>query len=361
MDVHPFTPLKLLRHSDRIEASLRGELTFPISVELDVSNSCNHSCPFCSFGTDESQGYRQQNWVQFPVPRIYKLIDELEECGVKSVTLTGGGEPLVHRNIFNIIEKLNASSMDWGLVTNGSLLKGPIALVIAKGATFVRVSLDAGTNETHKFTHGLKMVSEYDKIIGNIKGLRADASIQGRTLTIGASFCVMDQNLKEIYKAAKDVRDAGGDYLEVRPTFPTEWRGDGWGNALTDVDAARTELEHAKLHLSTGSFKVIGMIERFDSLNETRIHQYDKCRIGPLMTVIGATGELFHCCVQRGQDFFKIGEVLSLGFKEAWTKAQQRKMSDEIDVSKCPRCRYQGMNLLIERAFLSDGMHANFV
>lgn len=361
MDVHPFTPLKLLRHSDRVEASLRGELTFPISVELDLSNTCPHDCPFCSFGTSDSEGYRQKNWVQFPVPRVYKLIDELEACGVKSVTLTGGGEPLVHRNAFNIIEKLSASTMDWGLVTNGFLLKGPLALAIAKGATFVRVSLDAGSAETHKFTHGLKMATQYDQIIANIKGLRADASVNGRQLTIGASFCVMDQNLKEIYKAAKDVRDAGGDYLEVRPTFPTEWRGDGWGNALSDVDAARTELEHAKLHLNSASFKVIGMIERFDSLSEQPQKGFEKCRIGPLMTVIGATGDLWHCCVQRGQEFFKIGDVLTLGFRDAWALAQKRRMADEIDVAKCPRCRYTGYNQLIEQAFLGDAMHAAFV
>jgi radical SAM protein with 4Fe4S-binding SPASM domain len=171
----------------------------------------------------------------------------------------------------------------------------------------------------------------------------------------------MDQNLKEIYKAAKDVRDAGGDYLEVRPTFPTEWRGDGWGNALSDVDAARTELEHAKLHLNSPTFRVIGMIERFDSLTEVPQKGFTKCRIGPLMTVIGATGDLWHCCVQRGQDFFKIGDVLTTGFKDAWRQAQKRKMADEIDISKCPRCRYTGFNQLIEKAFLADDMHANFV
>jgi len=72
MQLSPFIPLKLLRHSDRVEAMLRGELTFPIAIELDLSNRCPHNCPFCSFGTNESQGYRQQNWVTFPGARPWR-------------------------------------------------------------------------------------------------------------------------------------------------------------------------------------------------------------------------------------------------------------------------------------------------
>jgi hypothetical protein len=40
MKLTPFVPLKLLKHSARVEASLRGEVTYPISVEVDLSNTC---------------------------------------------------------------------------------------------------------------------------------------------------------------------------------------------------------------------------------------------------------------------------------------------------------------------------------
>jgi radical SAM protein with 4Fe4S-binding SPASM domain len=361
VELTPFTPLKLLRHTDRIEAMLRGEETFPISVELDLSNTCPHDCPFCSFGTSQSQGYRQQNWVQFPTSRALALIEELAECGVKSVTLTGGGEPLIHKEAHAIIRALNDSPLEWGLVTNGFLLKGPIVADIAAGATFVRISLDAGTPETHAFTHGLPAGQlQYATILSNMKTLRHEAGT--RQLTIGASFCMMNENFKEVYRAAQNVRDHGGDYLEVRPTFQTDWRGDGWGSALSDPDGAKVEVEHARLHLNSPTFQVIGMTSRFDALSENVNHPYDKCRIGPLMTVIGATGDLFHCCVQRGQDFFNMGSLLHTSFREAWKTAQARKMSEQIDVSKCPKCRYRGYNELLAKAFVNgDALHANFV
>lgn len=337
---------------------LSGESVYPVSVEMDLSNTCPHDCPFCSFGTSESKGYRQQNWVQFDTSRAVRLMDELSEVGVKSITFTGGGEPLVHRDAAAILEKAASLGIEFGVVSNGFNLKGPAQRVIAKHSTFLRVSLDAGTPETHQFTHGTPF-QQFNQILANI---RATRELAGDRLTIGASFCVMDQNWKEIYAGAKSVKDAGGNYLEVRPTFPTDWRGDGWGNALSpeNIDGAKIELEHARQHLQDERFQVIGLIDRFDAIAAPE-KRYDQCRIGPLVTVIGADGRLWHCCVQRGQEFFNIATIADKSFKDAWADANARKMSDNIDLSKCPRCRHDGFNQVIQDAFLADKMHANFI
>lgn len=363
MDITPFQSTKLLFHRSRIDAMLRGELVFPVSVEIDLSNVCNHDCPFCSFGTKASQGYRYQNWVTFPYPRILNLLEELMTCGVESVTFTGGGEPLMHKQAAEVLAFATGLGLQWGLVTNGALLTGQAAEEVAAGATFCRVSLDAGTDETHQKTHGVKH-PQYSQILANIaefKGRHPHRDGRGM-LIIGASFCVMDGNLKEIYKAAKDVRDAGGNYLEVRPTFPTEWRGDGWKQALSDAEAAKTETDHARLHLDSETFHVIGMTERFDNVaSDTPVKNYSQCRIGPLTTVIGADGRLWQCCVQRGQSFFELGSVAEMPFAEAWEKVWKTRDASKIDVTKCPRCRYDGYNELLEKAVLSDGMHRSFV
>ena len=354
----PFQPLKLLMHAEKVQAMLAGKTVYPIGVEMDLSNSCPHDCPFCSFGTSKSQGYRQQNWVQFPTPRALTMIEELAEVGVQSITFTGGGEPLVHREAAAILEHAASVGIAFGVVTNGFNLKGPAQDIIAKHATFVRISLDAGTPETHQFTHGTATL-QFHQILSNLRATREKA---GPRLTIGASFNVMDENWKEIYLAAKHVKDAGGNYLEIRPTFPTDWRGDGWGQALSDanVDYAKTEIAHARAHLDGDGFRIIGMIDRFDAL-ATPKKRYEKCRIGPLTTVIGADGRLWHCCVQRGMEFFNIASVADKSFKEAWAEAQQRHMAETIDVSRCPRCRYDSFNTIIEQACLSDALHANFI
>lgn len=357
MEISPFSPQKLLFHRDKVEASLRGEMVYPISVEIDLSNVCPHDCPFCSFGTSQSQGYRQQNWVTFPYPRILDLLTELHECGVQSVTFTGGGEPLIHKHAAEVFAHATALGLQWGLVTNGLLLTGEIARQASLGATFVRVSLDAGTSETHQITHGIKH-PQYDQILGNIQELRGLSP----TLTIGASFCVMPSNYQEIFRAALRVKEAGGSYLEIRPVYPTDWRGDGFEGVPNEqqLGYAEHETTTARAQLADSTFQVLGMVDRFASL-KTPAKKFSQCRTGHLMTVIGADARIWWCCVQRGQSFFELGSVKDRPFPEVWAEVHEKMDSAKIDLSKCPRCRYDGFNELIEKAFIGDHMHRSFV
>lgn len=344
--------MKLLRHADRIDAMLRREVVYPVSVEFDLSNTCNHGCPWCSFN-----GFRQENWVQFPMARAVALMRELAEVGVKSVTFTGGGEPLTHKHAPVIFYTANEQGLQYGVVTNGRLLLGDAREMIAKHAVFCRISLDAGTPQTHQLLHATPK-PELDAILANIRKTREMA---GDRLTLGASFCVFDCNVDEIERAAELVRDAGGNYLEVRPVFATEWRGGGFSRALSDanVDRARLALDRAKA-LATDRFRVIGMVSRFDQL-QGAAKPFKACHIGPLTTVINADGYIYHCCQMRGLPDFRAGSVLQHAFKEVWWNDQHRAMVDAIDVTKCAPCRYAGYNTLVERAFMEDGLHSAFI
>lgn len=353
MELTPFTPLKLLRHSEKVQHMLQGGVVYPISVEIDLSNICNHGCPWCSYN-----GFRQENWKSFEGARVLALLGELAEVGVKSITFTGGGEPLVHQQAAEIFQRSADLGLQFGVVTNGRRLEGRVVEVLAKHASFVRVSLDAGTAQSHQLLHATA-VPEYDRILKNIAALRTKA---GDRLTIGASFCVFDVNRFEISAAAARVKAAGGNYLEVRPVFPTEWRGGGFGNPLTAdyVDDARLELENAQRITNGDGFRVIGMIQRFDQVFD-KAKPYERCHIGPLTTVINADGFIYHCCQQRGMPAFRAGSVLNQSFKDVWWNAQHQAMVRSIDVTKCPPCRYDGYNQIVEEAFMQDALHVNFI
>src|SRR5689334_23518694 len=109
MELTPFQPLKLLRHAPKVDAMLRGDVVYPISVELDLSNVCNHACPWCSYN-----GFRQENWKSFDDARIFTLLTELRDCGVQSITFTGGGEPLVHHRAADIFAHAVGLGLQFG-------------------------------------------------------------------------------------------------------------------------------------------------------------------------------------------------------------------------------------------------------
>lgn len=354
--IHPFNALKLLTHTDRIRKMLAGEPVFPVSVEIDLSLKCNHACHWCSF-----DGWRQANWVDFPGPRVLSLLDELKACDVLSVTLTGGGEPLIHKSIADVMLKLTALGLKWGVVTNGFMLKGEVRELVARYATFCRVSLDAGTSETHQRIHAAP-TPQYEGILHN---MAETAKIADGRLTLGASFCVFDSNADEIAMAARRLKDLGGNYLEVRPVYPTVWRGGRLGdNGVTDagVEMAARSIDAARRQYQDANFRVIGLVERFDQMKSFRHKDYyDACRITDLSTVISADGEIYACCVHRGLDGFKGGNVLDAPFRDVWLGQQRREMVQSIDIDKCPRCRYVGLNSVIQSGVINDGLHADFI
>lgn len=356
MSQGPFTAHKILWHRDKVQLALRRQPTkAPISLEWDLSNTCPHDCPFCSFGTSESHGYRQQHWQMFPFERAVDLIPEMAKAGVDAITFTGGGEPLMHPKAARIMELTSDVAIPWGLVTNGYLLKGDVADRVLSDARFVRVSLDAASGPTHQAMHRPKG-EQWETILANIADV---ARRRPQTLTIGASFCVTDLNWQEIGLCAAQLKGLGAQYLEVRPTYPTTWRGDGWGLGLSNISQAKIALEDAKREFNGPGFQVVGLIDRFAAL-EHPDKDYRRCQIGPLTTVLGADGRLWHCCVQRGMDGFALGSVMDGDFADVWARAQAQHMADQIDVQKCPRCRYDNYNRILE-GMETDQLHASFI
>ena len=95
---------------------------------------------------------------------MLNIIDQIVDFGVRSITFTGGGEPLTNKNIDDAIEYASDVGLNIGLVTNGGLLNNEINQSVNHCCRFIRVSIDAGTVETHHKLHGTKNKFELNKI-----------------------------------------------------------------------------------------------------------------------------------------------------------------------------------------------------
>ena len=86
----------------------------PVCFEIDASNYCQNNCDFCMFAS-----HIKKNRVHFPTDLYYKLLWNFKRSGVKAFTFTGGGEPLMHPNIREMIKSTDYVGLKVGLVTNG--------------------------------------------------------------------------------------------------------------------------------------------------------------------------------------------------------------------------------------------------
>jgi cyclic pyranopterin phosphate synthase len=110
-------------------------------VRISVTDRCNFRCQYCM----PAEGLPWLNRdALLTYEEIERLVRLLAAMGVHDVRLTGG-EPLVRRELWRLVEKLSAIEdvHDLSLTTNGYLLAKQVGDLVGAGLRRVNVSLDA--------------------------------------------------------------------------------------------------------------------------------------------------------------------------------------------------------------------------
>ncbi len=118
-------------------------------IRISVTKKCNLNCIYCHHeGQWQNNSDELDEMTSEEISRIVKIGSKF---GIKKVKLTGG-EPLIRRDIFNIIRGVSSLDgiEDISLVTNGVLLKDSVKKLVDAGLKRVNVSLDCMSPETYK-------------------------------------------------------------------------------------------------------------------------------------------------------------------------------------------------------------------
>lgn len=119
-----------------------------MDLRVSVTDRCNLRCHYCMPAEGLAWAPKEQ---ELEFAEIERLVSLFADLGVRSVRLTGG-EPLVRRNLPELVERIAAIDAieDISLTTNGILLEPLIEPLIDAGMTRVNVSLDALTPERYR-------------------------------------------------------------------------------------------------------------------------------------------------------------------------------------------------------------------
>ena len=110
-------------------------------VRISVTDRCNFRCQYCM--PAEGLPWLERSAL-LSYEEIERLVRLLASMGVHDVRLTGG-EPLVRRELWRLVEQLSAipEVEDLSLTTNGYLLTRQVEQLVAAGLKRINVSLDA--------------------------------------------------------------------------------------------------------------------------------------------------------------------------------------------------------------------------
>lgn len=130
-------------------------------LRISVTDRCNLRCKYCMpkeiFG-DDYAFLPESELLSFE--EITRLAETFAKLGVNKIRLTGG-EPLMRRNLDQLIEKLTKIDgiTDIGLTTNGIFLPRDAKKLKKAGLQRVNLSLDAIEDDVFKEINGRNLVT----------------------------------------------------------------------------------------------------------------------------------------------------------------------------------------------------------
>lgn len=136
----------------------------PKSVDLNITTKCNLRCSYCShFSSAGEDGYdlSTEEWLKF--------FEELKECAVMDVCLSGG-EAFIRKDIKELISGIVKNRMRFSMLSNGTLIDDETASFIkaSKRCNSVQVSIDGPGPESHDSSRGK---GSFEKALSGLKTL----------------------------------------------------------------------------------------------------------------------------------------------------------------------------------------------
>lgn len=141
------------------------DLTFPTSVNLEISSICNLSCVHCP---SHHKSFKSRSKVHglMKIEVFNKAMDEIDSHGTTRLALHKDGEPLLHPEIITILSRVKQHQPHYvTLITNAHFLTDEMGdAILNNRIDNIIFSIGAAT---HSFYEKIKGAG-FDKMIDNI-------------------------------------------------------------------------------------------------------------------------------------------------------------------------------------------------
>ncbi|MBF0368834.1 MAG: radical SAM protein [Magnetococcales bacterium] len=350
-----YSSLKFLRFGDRLQALEKGTVAAPVHIRIKPTNRCNHDCWYCCYKVSHlNLGEKMVEEDAIPEDKMHEIADDLVAMGVKAVTFTGGGEPLLYKPLPEIITRLAEGGVGVAAITNGSNLKGRVAQALASHATWVRISVDGWDDESYRKARGIQG-KPFTDLLDNMTAFAKQQS----DCVLGVSFIVTRENHPHLLEACTQFKEAGASHVKLSGVVVANSGGENNRYHQEIAPAVQAEIQRAQA-LTDDRFQLINHVheleERFDK-------HYTRCPFLQFLTVIGADQNVYTCQDKAYTTSGLLGSIRERSFKDYWFSEENRQRLLTFDPSQsCPHhCVSHTKNLAILDYLAIDPDHGVFV
>lgn len=306
MKKHSYTaaselPVKLLRCASVAEGLDDGRIP-PVHIQFIPTNRCNLACSFCSCA-------ERTRSDEMSLDEALDVIWHFARLGTKAVTITGGGEPLLHPDLPAIVSEFAANDIQMGLVTNGCLLP-KVSLSMLRKLTWCRIS---ASDER-----------EMPDLASTVEAVATDWAF---------SYVLSSEpNIENLERHLRFAEEH--DFTHVRIV------SDLLSPDSVPIDQVRKQVD-SPLAIWQG--------------RKEWTRGAKECRISQLKPVIGANGQVYPCC---GVQYAHAKADLDL--PASMSMGHWRDFGERFSGSQCARCYYDDYNKVLAMMD-SDIDHLDFL
>jgi radical SAM protein with 4Fe4S-binding SPASM domain len=288
------------------------KLNIPLSVQLDLTYRCNERCVHCYLDHDDHG--------EMTTTEIKDLLDQMAEAGVFYLTISGG-EIMMRRDFFEILEHARARTFCINLKTNGVLIRKKEAERLRElGVERVQISIYSHRAEVHDAI--TKMPGSFRQSIEAVRFLRA----QGLRVTMANVLMVQNAGDYQSVKALAAELDAR---FIMDPTITPMMDGD---RSILKLNVDQTALREV---FRDGT--LVGNVEEFCATPrgvDTEALDMLPCSAGHTACYVSPYGDVYPCV----QFPLPSGNVRRTKFVDIWRDSPQLKEVRSITLRDMPSC-----------------------
>ncbi|MBF0155448.1 MAG: radical SAM protein [Magnetococcales bacterium] len=355
---------KMMYHPDRVAALMdavrdweKAKQVYPVYVELSPMGACNHRCTFCAY---DYIGYKT---VKLETEALRLRLPEMGRLGVRSIMFAGEGEPMLHKDICEIVQITKASGIDVSFTTNATAIPPDFASRALPHVSWIKASMNAGTAGTYAQVHRCKP-EHFETAINNLAALVEARRAGNLSVTLGAQLLLLPENAHEIRELALICRDRIGlDYLVVKPYSQL---GFSTNQVYKDLEYSQfADIEKDYRDINTDSFN---LVFRTNTMRKyTSQDRYPKCYSTPFVWAhVMASGEVYGCGAYLLDKRFLLGNIHEQSFQDIWEGEKRHQAFDfvtkDLNIDECRRnCRMDEVNRYLYQIIDNRPGHVNFI
>ena len=336
-----------------------------IHVRIEPTEVCNFQCKFCMtqdpdrLSSIKAKGYDASN-RKFDLDRILSLLDELKSVGVEAISIVAVGEPLVYPGIDKVIDKAVKLGFKLGLTSNFSMaIKDDLLNNLLK-FSWLRWSLNAGTNLTYQNTNNPKgkiRETAFEKSCENISKLVSLKKEKKSSCEINASYVISQWNYFDVVNASKLCSELEIDSIFFRPDMLLiKDRSDTPHFILKENEE---NLKKARKY-QNNNFSVHYDVER-DNDNLITNNPNLVCFYSNHSIYIAANGDVYPCCYTRIDKKYVIGNIVDKKFDVFWKEEKNANHYKDLNVNLCPSCPYNELNTVLDKIYKGENYNRDDV